>query len=514
MYAQPVQLLSDSQQLVRERFTKFAKFQDRQLDAWYTIMNPRSKYILYGGAAGGGKSYLLRWCAVGLGIYYYLKYGIERVPIGLFSEDYPTLRDRQITKIMREFPDWLGTLKDSQRDGLSYTLAPELGSAVIMLRNLDDPKKYASVEFAAELVEELTKNPSDKFEDLRTRMRFPGIEERKFIGATNPGEVGHGWVKRLWVKPDLDNPDFEQNRFFYIPAKYSDNLYNPSDYDMQLKAIRDPQKRKALLDGDWDVFAGQYFEEWRDNLHVIKPFIPNAKSLIVGGMDWGRSSKPSHKTAFYFSLDVVEKVFWEDISWYRCRTFFEVAGKDKTPKEWAFEIRDKLRNYGLSLDNIAWIRGDPAMFKKKEDGSDGISEEFMKYGIRMTPANNDRLSGWEVIHKWLSIAPDGLPYWQVSESCPNLIRTLPELVHDENNPEDVDSEGEDHPGDAERYKHKHLKFIDASAGAVTTDKNYKKSNPPALVKYTPQGPRQVSINTDLFAIDRRTTGPTRVISST
>src|SRR5258708_36992401 len=115
-------------------FEVFAKFQNKQLVAWDTILDPASKYILYGGAAGGGKSYLLRWAAVGLALYYFGKYRIERVPIGLFSEDYPTLRDRQVTKIMREFPAWLGQIKETNRDGLAFYLSPKYGSGVIMLR--------------------------------------------------------------------------------------------------------------------------------------------------------------------------------------------------------------------------------------------------------------------------------------------------------------------------------------------------------------------------------------------
>lgn len=459
--------------------------------------------------SGGGKSYFLRWAAIGLAIYYYGKYGIERVPIGLFSEDYPTLRDRQITKIMREFPPWLGVLKETNRDGLAFYLSPRYGSGVIMLRNLDDPSKYASVEFAAVLVEELTKNPEDKFEDLRTRMRFPGIQDRKFVGATNPGQVGHGWVKRLWVKPDMDTPDFEQHRFRFIQALYSDNKYNPDDYGDQLKSIKNVAKRKALLDGDWDQFAGQYFEEWRQGLHVIKPFVPTRGSLIVGGMDWGRSSRPSHKTAFYASFDTVEKVFWKDISWYRCKTFLEVTGKDKTPKEWAEEIHKALLSYGLTINDVAWTRGDPAMFKKAEDGSDGIAEEFALYNIRMQPANNDRIAGWEILHKWLSIAPDGLPYWQVSEACRNLVRTFPELIHDENKPEDVDTETEDHPGDAERYKHKHLKWIDGHVGGIITDN--RPSQKPVNRAASMWLGQQVSLNTDKLARDPFVKGKTTVI---
>lgn len=491
-------------------FTEFAKFQDKQLQAWYTIMDPMSKYILYGGAAGGGKSYFLRWCAIGLAMYYYAKYGVERVPIGLFSEDYPTLRDRQITKIVREMPDWLGTLRETQRDGLAYYLAPKYGGGVIMFRNLDDPRKYASVEFASILVEELTKNDETTFEDLRTRLRFPGIEDRKFIGATNPGSIGHEWVKRMWITRDFEPSDLEPERYFFIPATVHDNKHNPADYILQLQSIKDPMKRAALLDGSWDSFEGQYFPEWRNHLHKTLPFFPSYPALLVGGMDWGRSSRPSHKTAFYFAIDVIEKVFYNDISFHRCKTMLEVAGKEKTPKEWSIEIKKRLREFGLTLENLAWVRADPAMFAKLQDMSMSIADQFIEEDPRwaaiLQPANNDRIAGWEQLHSWLSLAPDGLPYWQVAENCEHIIRTLPNLPRDEVRVEDLDTQAEDHPADGQRYMKKHIRWIDGSAGAVLTDQLSSTKKLDIIVK---DGKQQ---GLDLAPFERVSTpGNTRVI---
>lgn len=446
------------------KFTELANFQDKQKEAWFKLMEELSKYGLYGGAAAGGKSYFLRWAAIGLGMYYYAKYKIKNIPIGLFSEDYPTLKDRQVVRIKHEIPAFLGRLTETRDLGYAFVAAPEYGEFIVMLRNLDDPSKYASTEFAAVLVEELTKNPRETFDDLRFRLRYPGINDPKFMAATNPGSIGHGWVKSLWVDKNENDP--ERDRFFYIPAKYSDNKYVDASYVEQLKSLPE-QKRKAYMDGSWDIFAGQYFSEFNRDLHVVLPFIPYKENIIVGGMDWGRSSRPSHKTAFYFSLDMVEKVYWEDITFFRTTTFMEVAGKEKTPKEWAQEIKERLKFYNLRLKDISWIRGDPAMFTKQQDMSISIADQFKEEGIYITPASNDRIGGWEVLHKWLSIAPDGKPYWQITSNCEHLVRTLPELVHDENRVEDVDTDGEDHPGDSERYKHKHLKWIDGHVGGVT-----------------------------------------------
>ncbi len=455
------------------KFTELAKFQPKQLEAWYLLMKPECKYELYGGAAGGGKSYYLRWAAIGLAMYYASKYQIDRVPIGLFSEDYPTLRDRQVTKIMREFPVWLGELKETQRDGLAFYLSRKYGSGVIMLRNLDDPSKYASVEFAAILVEELTKNKEDTFEDLRTRLRFPGIPDRKFVGATNPGQIGHGWVKKRWVKVDPMDKDIEQDRFFFVPARSTDNKYNPEDYEIQLSSIKDPQKRKALLEGSWDVFEGQYFDTWNYHKHVINPFIPSNDSLIVGGMDWGRA-KP-----FSFHLAVVDKIFWLDDSrdshqFFRVKTFFETYGTEKNPEEWGEEIKSKLKDkFNIRLDDLSWVQADPTIFNKGNDNGISIRDQFFNSDSRwriLKPAKNDRFPGWMYMKRWLSDAPDGLPYWQITSNCTNLIRTLPDLVHDANNVEDLDSSGEDHSADDQRYMLRNIKLMEGFTGQIKSKK--------------------------------------------
>ena len=451
------------------KFTQLANFQPKQKEAWLTLLDPNTKYMLYGGSMGPGKSYTLRWSAVGYAMYIFTKYGITDLPIGLFSKDYPTLRDRQISKISLEFPDWLGKLGETSKWGLSFNLTPAYGNAHILLRNLDDPSKYKSTEFAAEFVEELTENDEEKFRLLKTRLRYPNLEEVKFMGATNPGGIGHGYCKRNFV--DHAAMDEERERYAYVHATVYDNKYQTATYIKQLESLPEKEK-KMYLYGSWDVFEGQFFSEWNEQVHVCNPFFPDSKAMIVGGMDWGRSSKPSHLTAFYCGFDIVDKVFWEDTSWNRSRTFLEVTGKEKSPKEWSDEIKTKLREFNLTLDNIQWVHADTAMFHKKEDGSISISQQFAEADPRwlslLRESNKDRIGGWEILHKWLRIAPDGLPYWRIARNCVNTIRTLPELIHDDIRGEDLDTEGEDHPADALRYQKIHLSWIDGFAGSIIT----------------------------------------------
>lgn len=442
----------------------------------------------------GGKSFLLRWAALLYLVFLYKKYGIRNIPIGLFSEDYPTLKDRQIARIKREFPPWMGQLRESKDEGHAFFLCEELGGGRILLRNLDDPSKYMSSEFAGIFVEELTRNVEQTFEDLRNRLRYPGIEEVKFMGATNPGGIGHGWVRNRFVDKTTHDP--EQDRFFYIHANAYDNKHISPTYLKQLEALPE-NKKKAYLYGSWDVFAGQYYSEFSRDLHVVPQFIPNKKNIymFVGGLDWGRVDP------FGFMATAIQKRTSEDgVTFFRAYTFMETYGTERSPKDWGRQIMSDLDYYNLTLHDFQFIQSDTQIFNKSLDMSRSIADQFIEadeqYRIALRPASKDRIPGWENLHDWLSIAPDGIPYWVITENCKNLIRTLPLLVHDEIKIEDVEEQGmEDHLPSAARYQFKALTWIDAKVGGVGKTKSGVKLLPTA----TMDDGRQVSVSVDKFA---------------
>jgi phage terminase large subunit len=139
-----------------------AKFTDRQMEAVRRLDSGTVKFLLYGGALGGGKSYFLRWILVRLLMTWFQTKGLRRVQVMLACEDYPSLKDRQLSKIGSEFPLWLGKSSSDHKDyGRCFILNDEYGGGVLCFRNLDDSSKYQSAEFAAIAVDELTKNDVD-----------------------------------------------------------------------------------------------------------------------------------------------------------------------------------------------------------------------------------------------------------------------------------------------------------------------------------------------------------------
>lgn len=389
----------------------------------------------------GGKSYWLRWSAFGLGLYYVQKYGITNFTIGLFCEDYPTLKDRQISRIKMEFPAWFGEIADRSDYGYSFKAAEDYGGFYIVFRNLDDPSKYYSSEFIAILVDELTRNPQSTFEDLRFRLRWAGIPDPKFAAATNPGGIGHAFVKKLWITPDEANPDVEASSFIYIPATVHDNSYMDQSYIKQLESLP-PQKRKALLEGSWDIFAGQVFTEWLAQRHVIEPFELPANWKRYMSMDWGVNAPTA---VYWYAVDEESRVYIYR-EWYMNGDMFKAKyNEDMTPTRVAeklIEINDRERPLYMVSDPACW---------NKPQGGESVAETMIRMGLPLIEADNDRISGLNRVRENLAVAPDGKPWIQVFKTCYNLINTLPSLVYDEHQVEDVDSNGDDHAYDSIRY---------------------------------------------------------------
>ena len=417
-------------------WSELVHFNDKQLQAEQAVSD--FKYVLYGGAVGGGKSYWIRWMLVKL-LLQWASQGHKGVVVGLFCEDYPALKDRHVSKMAYELPKWLGDVKDDKVYGLSFILKPQFGSGVIALRNLDDPSKYASSEFAAIAVDEITKNKYEVFQHLRMRMRWAGINDTKFIAGTNPGGIGHAWVKKIWMDNEFEPNEKEALMFCYIKATAYDNPHLDENYYIQLEGLPE-DKRKAFLEGDWNLFEGQYFSEWRDHIHVVEPFPIPSTWKRFGSFDFGRTNP----FAFYwFALDFDGNV-------WVYREYYQKGS----------EADDNARNV-VSMngdDYLNYVIGDNSIFSK-QGYSETIADIMRKHGIgkpgtnmpMLLPSQKDRIAGWTLMHQHLAHVGGRQPKIRFFSNCKNAIKTIPSLIHDKHKVEDLDTNGEDHAADAIRY---------------------------------------------------------------
>lgn len=392
------------------------------------------RYLLYGGARGGGKSRFLRWALVELLVDAYHTYGVTGAHSMLACETYPDLRDRQISKIKLEMPEWLGTLADTQADGLCFKLHETFGGGVLCLRNLDDPTKYQSAEFAHIGVDELTKQQKDTFDILRGSLRWPGINHTVFMGATNPGNAGHAWVKALWIDrifpPEL-RP--RANEFIFVQALPKDNPSLDQTYWDELNSLPE-NLRRAWVEGDWNVFSGMAFPGWSED-NIIDPFDIPAHWPRRVGIDWG-FAKP------FAAIGTAT-----DPDSGRVYAYRECYGPGLTDQQQARTVRETFAG-----ENVLAYYADPSMWAKKTQTLiTSTADIYEQEKVHLTPADNDRLQGKRKLDRMLMTLPDGRPGLQVFRTCRNLLRTFPLLAYDAHNSEDIDTEQEDHAYDALRY---------------------------------------------------------------
>jgi hypothetical protein len=424
----------------------------KQVRALELLRSGNIKFLLYGGALGGAKSHFLRWYLACRTIELFQKTGIRNIPVMLACEDYPALKDRQIVKISKEFPPWLGELYDKHKIyGSCFLLAEEYGGGALCFRNLDDPSKYMSSEWAAIGVDELTKNRYDVFTDLRMRLRYPGLSDIdcQFIGATNPGGIGHGWVKQLWVdkmfSEEWIHPVDYRTTFAFVPALAEDNPYLDAGYWAMLQTL--PQHLQGpFRRGDWNVFLGQAFPELSKITHGYETseiIIPE-NAPMAWSFDWG-FGKPFSMGWYFIDAD---KRLYRCAEWYgwngtadtglRLEDSAIAEGMIEREKKWGFDKHQ--------IDRIA----SPDCFNRKPNykgGGQGPStaEVFRNHGINVRPGDPDRKLKIRQLRERLRGHEDELPMMLIDNNrCPQFWRTMSDLPLDPIDIEDVDTKAEDH----------------------------------------------------------------------
>ncbi len=224
------------------KFSELCHFTDKQWTATQAADDHR--YTLFGGARGPGKSYWLRWYAVRFLLMAAAR-GFRNMRMMLACEDYPSLYERQISKVQTEFPAALGEYATGRNE---FRLAPQYGGGVIAFRNLDDASKYQSAEFGLIAVDEITKNGERAFHILRASLRWPGFEGVRFVSASNPEA---NWVRSYFVEKRLpEEMRGSEDDFAFVPALPDDNPHLPPSYWQMLDTLPGAL-RAAWRHGDW-----------------------------------------------------------------------------------------------------------------------------------------------------------------------------------------------------------------------------------------------------------------------
>jgi len=397
--------------------------------------------VFYGGARGGGKSYAmlvdpLRYCDK------------QKHRALLIRRTMPELRDL-INHSQQLYPKaYPGAKWREQEKEWKFPSGAriEFGYA----ENLTDALRYQGQSYTWIGIDELPQYPTqDIYNFLRSSLRSVDPDIPVFMRATgNPGNVGSQWVKEVFVDPAEPNTKFDidiktptgvkkiSRRF--IPAKLQDNPYlmQTDDYYAMLASLPEVQ-RKQFLDGNWEAFEDSSFPEFNKDLHIVKSFDIPRNWMKFRAADWGYSSPAC---CLWFAIDFDNNIF----------VYRELYTKKLTADLFAqkvVELEDgEYIRYGV-LDSSTWAR--------RGDIGPSIAETMIQEGCRWRPSDRSprsRIAGKLEIHKRLKVDEDtGFPTLFIFDNCVNLIRTLPMLPTDKNNPEDVDTHAEDHAYDALRY---------------------------------------------------------------
>lgn len=401
-----------------------------------------AKYRLLGGAVGGGKSLAI----MAESIMRSVKYDFPLTG-AIFRRSFPELESTIIRGMLNMLPRWFYKYNQAQ-----HVMTLKNGSIIEFCYAESDADviRYQSREWDWLAIDEVTHFSEYQFTYLGTRVRTVKPINTKIFAGTNPGGRGHQFVKERWITKTCDQENYNPKDYDFISAGIYDNPYlmkNNPDYLENLKML--PEKeRKALLEGNWDVFEGLFFPEWSISDHVTDDFdVPESWQLIMGWDDGSREPRAVYVAAI--DNDQRVWVIWE----------YYMAGENLT--EAAEKIRAQLKDAGY-WDRIYKCVVDPSM--KRVDSQTGISStevlESMGFGFKVGMVelgNNSRVEGWRVMKSYLSHKPYEEPLLKVFRSCINIIRTLPQLIYYQprsgasSKKEDLDTTQEDHSADALRY---------------------------------------------------------------
>ena len=410
--------------------------------------------VLYGGAAGGGKSYAML-----------------ADPLRYFGHsDFSGLLLRHTTEELREliyksqelYPKIWPGIKWSERK-MQWTAPSGARLWMSYLDRDEDVLRYQGLAFSWIGFDELTQWPTPyAWNYMRSRLRSTAPDLPVFMRATtNPGGRGHSWVKKMFIDPAPANTSFSavdietgvaltfpeghskagEPLFIrrFIPASLMDNPYLAAsgDYEAMLLSLPE-QQRRQLLHGDWDIKEGAAFTEFNRHQHVVEPFDVPKNWRKFRACDYGYGS---YSAVLWFTIAPDEQLIV-----YRELYVSKVLATDLADMVLDLEVDDGNIKYGV-LDSSLW--------HKRGDTGPSLAEQMIMKGCRWRPADRSkgsRVSGKNELHRRLQVDEyTGEARLVFFDTCVNTISQIPAIPLDKNNPEDVDTKAEDHLYDALRY---------------------------------------------------------------
>ena len=431
-------------------------------DKQYKFLSASRKHVGFGGARGGGKSWSVRTKAKILAATY------KGIKILIVRRTFPELVNNHINQLIDE----LNGLAKYNKTEKVFTFPNGSTIKFGYCNNDKDLLQYQGAEFDVIFLDEATQLQEMWIKKITACLRGVNDFPKHIYYTCNPGGASHGYFKRLFIDKQYEAGEDPED-YDFIQALVTDNkalMASQPDYIKQLEALP-PKLREAWLYGRWDIFEGQFFEDFRTTpdiqkcvdagitpeqalqqhrwTHVIEPF-----DLSVGekrGWHIMRSYDFGYNKPFslgYWAVDY-DGVLYRIMEMYGC-TQTPDEGVKWSPDEQFKRISEFERQH-------PWLKGrkivdsvaDPAIWDQSRGES--IAETAAKYGIYFTPGDNNRIPGWMQVHYRLQFDENGYARMYVFNNCKAFIRTMPLMMYSETHPEDLDTKLEDHCPDEVRY---------------------------------------------------------------
>lgn len=389
-----------------------------------------TRFVAYGGSRGGGKSWAVRQKAMLLAINY------PGIKIIILRRTFPELRENHINPLLSDLFG-IATYKETDK-AFTFPNGSRLRFGYCDSEN--DVLQYQGQEFDIIFIDEATQFTEYQFNTLTACLRGANSFPKRMYLTCNPGGIGHEWVKRLFIDKqykDKENP----SDYTFIAARVYDNkalVETDTGYISMLENLPE-DLRRAWLEGDWNVFVGQYFTEFRTDIHVIEP--------CEISKDWRRYR------ALDYGLDMLA-CYWIAVDAHnRAYVYKELYQSNLLPSNAAKLILEMTAKDEYIYETFA----PPDLWNRQKDSGKSIAELYYENGVRFTKVDNSRIQGWVNLKEWLKPYSDetgaAIADLRIFRNCDNLIRTIPMLQFDKKDPNDVATEPHEitHAPDAIRY---------------------------------------------------------------